>query len=314
MSHSVKYKKIRVFVLLSLLIGIFLSLVQVLGYFTAIDAAVLQIRGDIPTREALHLDGILAILFFAIAPGVGVFIWTEQKGLLLSLVGLALYWLGCWWYWEFAGRFLPILAPGIAAAISVIRALGWKRVLDSSPGEHERVEQDKSRLYRFMAAKLFGEAPAAATVKPANQLGPTEVFLSYRREGGAETARLVREELERHGVHCFLDVEDLGASHFDERLLREIEIRPNFVVILSAGCLDRCTEKSDWLRREISFAIAQQKNVVPILKEGFEFPPRDALPDDLADLPRYNCVVYSHAYFSATVERLLGFLEPSHTS
>ena len=309
MSYSAKYKKIRFFVLLSLLIGAFLALAQILGYFSRIDAAVFQIEGPVAAEEMFQLDGLLAILFFATVPGVAVFIWTEQKGLLLSAAVLGLYWLTCWSYWGFSGRLLPVVAPLIAAGISVVRALGWKPVLDRKAGVGKPA-QGTSRLYRFLAPRLLGESE---TVEPAAEPARAEaskgVFLSYRREGGAETARLLRKELERHGVPCFLDVDDLGASHFDDRLLGEIERRPNFVVILSPGCLDRCADESDWLRREISFAIAKQKNVVPILKQEFDFPAREALPEDLSDLPRYNCVVYSHSYFSAAMERLLGFLQ-----
>ena len=45
------------------------------------------------------------------------------------------------------------------------------------------------------------------------------VFISYRREGGAETARLLRYELLARGWDVFLDVEDLKGGTFDERLL-----------------------------------------------------------------------------------------------
>jgi hypothetical protein len=133
-------------------------------------------------------------------------------------------------------------------------------------------------------------------------------FISYRRDGGSETARLIKSELRQRGLQAFLDVDDLRSHHFDERLLREIEKCPNFIIILSPGCLDRCSQEGDWLRREISHAIGQGRNLVPVLKDGFTFPPRAALPAEMADLPRYNCVEYSHAYFSSTIDRLVGFL------
>lgn len=132
-------------------------------------------------------------------------------------------------------------------------------------------------------------------------------FLSYRRESGAETARLIRAELLARGLKTFLDVDDLGAHHFDESLLRRVEEATHFILVLSPGALDRCVNDGDWLRREISHAISTARNVVPVLKEGFRFPPRESLPAELADLPRYNCVEYSHIYFDATMGRLLAF-------
>lgn len=136
------------------------------------------------------------------------------------------------------------------------------------------------------------------------------VFISYRREGGAETARAIRSELLARGIRAFLDVDDLESYHFDERLLREIENAPNFICVLSPGSLDRSIEnEGDWLRREIAHAISHRRNIIPILKGGFRFPPQESLPADLAELPRYNCVEYSHIYFNATVDRLLTFFK-----
>ena len=131
-------------------------------------------------------------------------------------------------------------------------------------------------------------------------------FISYRREGGAESARLVREALLRREQRAFLDVVDLGSYHFDERILAAIDQAPNFLVILSPNCLDCCYDESDWLRREIAYASETERNIIPILKEGFEFPERP-LPSDLSDLPRYNAVTYSHAYFDATIDKVISF-------
>jgi len=132
-------------------------------------------------------------------------------------------------------------------------------------------------------------------------------FISYRREGGADTARAIREGLLRRGIHTFLDVDDLGSNYFDERLLREIENAPHFILILSTDSLDRCVSEEDWLGREIAHAIKTRRNIIPILKDGFRFPPREVLPPKIADLPRYNGVDYSHRYFEATVDEIVSF-------
>jgi len=309
---TAKYKKIRLFVLISFLIGIFLSLIQYLGYFSRVDAAAIGVPVQTVSGPSFHLDGVLAILFFAVVPGVFLFIWTQQKALLVTFLALALYYAAAWFYLQQVGVLLPLVAPTVATLACVIRAFGWKPVLDNSRSSTETPEPAKSWLFRFLEPRLFGEEEISAQPLPSNSGKKSgDVFLSYRREGGAETARLIRVELCRRGVGCFLDVDDLGASHFDERLLHEITRRPNFVVILSPGCLDRCSDEADWLRREIAFAISKGKNVVPILKDGFEFPSVDALPGEIADLPRYNCVLYSHAYFSPAIERLFDFLQAS---
>ncbi len=164
-------------------------------------------------------------------------------------------------------------------------------------------------VWRLRGARPFRlrDLPAESTADPAAASGPYEAFISYRREGGAETARLIRKELEARGRRIFLDVDDLGSSLFDERLLREIAAAPNFVVILSPGALDRCAEEGDWLRREIAQAVKTGRNVIPVLKDGFQFPPAEALPADIRELPRNNAVPYSHVYFQAAVDKLHSF-------
>jgi len=135
-----------------------------------------------------------------------------------------------------------------------------------------------------------------------------DAFISYRREGAPETARAIREKLLQYGIRSFLDVEDLGRHYFDERLLREIEHSPNFILVLSQGCLDGCWDEKDWLRREIEHALRTDRNIVPVMKDGFSFPPREMLPPALSELPRYQCVEYSLTYFQASIDRLLNFL------
>ncbi len=149
--------------------------------------------------------------------------------------------------------------------------------------------------------------PGRSPPEPSNPPSAS-VFISYRREGGSETARLLRNALQSRGWDVFLDVDDLGASYFDDRLLREIESTTNFVIILSPGALDRCHSPGDWLRREISHALAQGKTVVPILKSGFQFPNPADLPEDLRELCRHNAVSYNHEYYNAFIMKLESFL------
>ena len=52
-------------------------------------------------------------------------------------------------------------------------------------------------------------------------------FISYRRDGGSHTARLIKLMVEATSDYrLFLDVDELGTGRFDERLLRVIENVP----------------------------------------------------------------------------------------
>ena len=135
------------------------------------------------------------------------------------------------------------------------------------------------------------------------------IFLSYRRENGSNMARIVQSEIAKRGYSVFLDVDDLGPNQFDEKLLKQIEKAPNFVLILAPGSLDRCVDKEDWLFKEISHAIKSKSNIVPIMIDNFKYPPKENLPDEIKELVRHNSVIYSHEYFDATFDKLEEFLK-----
>jgi hypothetical protein len=136
-----------------------------------------------------------------------------------------------------------------------------------------------------------------------------DVFLSYRRDTGAELAQLVRAHLERRGFRVFLDVRELGAGHFDDALLTRIEESSDFVLILAPQTLDRCRQEGDWVRREIGHAIASGRNVVPLATPDFRFPDASELPPELATLPRHQAVVYEHRYSDEALDKLVGMLK-----
>lgn len=212
---------------------------------------------------------------------------------------------------------LEPVAPG--AIRDSIKRLRWLDLTD--PGTRD---VEYSRLLRSLGVRRRRLPPAPewsqeslasseadrSDVERAQEDVPegADVFISYRRETGAETARLVRDELTERGFKAFLDVDDLDAQPLGEGLLREIEQAPDFVVILTPGCLDRCQDEHDWLRQEIAHAVATTRNIIPLMKDGFEFPPWGTVPEDIRDLLRRNCIRYSHEYFQATMERLTRFM------
>lgn len=133
-----------------------------------------------------------------------------------------------------------------------------------------------------------------------------DLFLSYRRDGGFATARLLYDHLKGMGINPFFDLEELRAGQFNTKLYTAIEESANFTPILSKNALDRCTNEDDWLRLEIAHAIKHYKNIVPIILEGFVWP--ENLPDDIRELPNYNGIHISREYFDASVSKLIGML------
>lgn len=131
-----------------------------------------------------------------------------------------------------------------------------------------------------------------------------DIFISYRRDGGEHLAGRVKDALGRKGYSVFMDVEDLKSGLFDEALLGKIEEATDVIVVLTPGCLNRCVNEGDWLRREIAHAIASKRNVVPVMARNFEMPAHESLPADIAALPRFNGVTPAHELFDASIDRL----------
>ena len=136
-----------------------------------------------------------------------------------------------------------------------------------------------------------------------------DVFISYRRLGGAAEARLIQDKLLQRNLRVFLDVDELRPGHFDKSLLSCIEATPNFIVILSPGCLQRCADEGDWMRQEIAQAMRTGRTIIPVMLHGFAFPEPETLPPDIRALPTYHGVSYSHDFFAATVAKIVQYLD-----
>ena len=130
-----------------------------------------------------------------------------------------------------------------------------------------------------------------------------DIFISYRRDGSFEMARLLYDHLRMRGLNVFFDLQELRSGKFNVKLYSAIDESSNFLLVLPQGGLDRCVNEDDWLRMEIEYAIEKNKNIVPLMMNGFDWP-KD-LPDSLKNLPLYNAVSMSREYLDASIERVL---------
>lgn len=134
-----------------------------------------------------------------------------------------------------------------------------------------------------------------------------DIFISYRRDGGEYTAKILRDRLEESGYHVFFDVESLRSGDFNTRLYSVIDECRDFLLILSPGALDRCVSEGDWVRREAEYALEKGKNIIPVMLRGFGFP--DKLPDTLEPLRYKNGLEANTQLFDAFVGKLRQFLD-----
>lgn len=134
-----------------------------------------------------------------------------------------------------------------------------------------------------------------------------DVFISYRRDGGYEMARLIYEHLKQNGINPFFDLEELRSGPFNEKLYSEIEKSENFLLILPPNSLERCQSKTDWLRLEIEHAIKNQKNIIPVMMKNFTWPSN--LPKSIEIISKYNGLEMSREYFNASILKIISLMK-----
>ena len=124
-----------------------------------------------------------------------------------------------------------------------------------------------------------------------------DTFISYRREGGQNIANRVYDFLKTKNFSPFYDIEKMGAGRFDEQIRNNIIHAENFLLILSKGALDRCSEPGDWVLREIELAIENNLNIVVFQADSFEYP--DDLPSRISLLKNYQVMFFSEVNLSS---------------
>ena len=135
-----------------------------------------------------------------------------------------------------------------------------------------------------------------------------DIFISYRREGGYDTAKHLNDLLVRDGYRVSFDIDTLRNGDFDLQLLSRIEECTDFILIVDKHAFDRTLDENfdsnnDWMRCELAHALKHNKNIIPIFLSGVTgFP--DALPADIVNVKKKHGPEYNHYYFDAFYERL----------
>ena len=129
-----------------------------------------------------------------------------------------------------------------------------------------------------------------------------DIFISYRRSS-YDTANLIATRLRAAGYSVFFDLDTLRSGKFNEQLYDVIDNCTDFILVLPPNALDRCVNEDDWVRLEILRAMNADKNIVPVMLNGFTWP--NHMPDELVELPNYQALTASSIeYFDLALERL----------
>ena len=132
-----------------------------------------------------------------------------------------------------------------------------------------------------------------------------DIFISYRREGGYDTAQLLYDRLTQMRYRVSFDLETLRGGKFNTQLYGRIEQCSDVLVIMSRDSLAlRENPDDDWFRLEIAYALKHKKNIVPVFLRDFKFPQKGELPPDIADLVHYQGVTASQEHFDSVLQRI----------
>lgn len=129
-----------------------------------------------------------------------------------------------------------------------------------------------------------------------------QIFISYRRDGGDALAGRIADRLIASGFKVFYDVETMRSGQFNSQILDAISQCDDFLIILPPNALDRCVNVDDWLRIELSYALKNNKNIIPIMMRNFTFP--QTLPDDIDQIRHMEGITASYEFFDSVIEKI----------
>lgn len=142
------------------------------------------------------------------------------------------------------------------------------------------------------------------------------VFISYRRSDSAGFAGRIADYFAYRypQVRVFFDAASIEpGDDFVESINTRLESSAVVLAPIGAAWLDardpvsgqrRIDNPNDFVRRELSMALAQGARVVPVLLDNAQMPSASELPEDLAPLSRCNAELMRHAAFARDVEHL----------
>jgi len=141
------------------------------------------------------------------------------------------------------------------------------------------------------------------------------IFISYRRDDTeGEAGRLFDDLVRAYGDNSvFMDVAGINPGiDFRKAIDDNVSscgvllamIGPTWATITNSSGQRRLDDPNDFVRLEISAALARNIAVIPVLVHDAKMPAPDHLPDNLKDLAYRNSVEITHARWNSDVQLL----------
>ena len=117
------------------------------------------------------------------------------------------------------------------------------------------------------------------------------IFISCRKDAGDKLGEALTATLRkrRYTVYCGAAIENIADT-------------TDFLLILTPDCMCNINKESDWLRMQVETAFKEQKNIVPILADGFQFPAE--LPPSIEPLRNRRSIRATGETLSITMDNL----------
>ena len=130
-----------------------------------------------------------------------------------------------------------------------------------------------------------------------------ENFISYRRKESSIEVKNIYDALQTRGYSTFCDIYSLGSGKFNQNLITAIDNCTNFILVLGAYSLERCTDESDWLYNEVREALLKKKNIICVFTDEVQFP--NSLPEEINDIRYQNGLKFDVFYFDNFIDKLI---------
>ena len=121
-----------------------------------------------------------------------------------------------------------------------------------------------------------------------------EIFISYRRDGGAERAELLKLLFEKHGYipdQIFMDTHSIDSCNFKQRIKEAIFQAKYFVLVVCEGNFDKVKPEDYWIF-EIEEAMSLQKQIIPVFFDGIGGIDSGKLPVNIKPLAQIQGIIY----------------------
>ncbi len=140
------------------------------------------------------------------------------------------------------------------------------------------------------------------------------VFISYHRDAaGKAFARSIKQELTHRGYDAFLDVDDIAAGDWAKQILTQVPKRAHFLLLVTPGALDACSNPEDWIRREFALARDRSRNIVPVFEESVDIAKlRQQCPSAMQGIFDFQGLALRHDEFTDGISRLINHYIPPH--